>query len=163
MTLTKFIKASLTPIVAVGALSLSALSFSADIDMSADVNDVAIGGYDTVSYFTNGKPTQGSAKFTSAYKNTIYQFSSEENRNTFNENPSHYAPQYGGFCAMGVALEKKLEVDPTAWHIVDHKLYLNLNKAVQKKWLSDVDGHLETSEELWPEIKNKSAAQLNEA
>jgi YHS domain-containing protein len=163
MNLTQFLKTGLKATVAAGVFSFSALSLSANIDMSADANDLAIGGYDTVSYFTKGKPTQGSAKYTSAYKNTIYQFSSEENRNAFNENPAHYAPQYGGFCAMGVALEKKLVVDPTAWRIVDNKLYLNLNKAVQKKWLSDVDGHIETSEELWPEIKNKPAAELNEA
>jgi len=163
MKLTQLIKSSFAPVVAITALSLSSLSFSADIDMSADANDVALSGYDTVSYFTDSKPTQGSAKYTSAYKNTIYQFSSAENRDTFNENPSHYAPQYGGFCAMGVALEKKLVVDPKAWRIVDNKLYLNLNKAVQTKWLSDVPGHLDTSEELWPEIKNKTATELNEA
>ena len=159
MKLSRVIKSA----VAVSAMTLSSLNFAADIDMSADANDVAIGGYDTVSYFTDGTPTHGSGQYTATYKNTIYQFSSAENRNTFRANPSHYAPQYGGFCAMGVALEKKLVVDPTAWRIVDNKLYLNLNKAVQKKWLSDVPAHLETAEDNWPDIKNIRAAELNEA
>ena len=39
--------------------------------------------------------------------------------------PEKYAPQYGGYCAMGVSLEKKLAVDPTAWRIESGKLYLN--------------------------------------
>lgn len=149
-------------VFAVSTLALSSLTFAADIDMSADENDVAISGYDTVSYFTDGKPTQGSKDYTATYKNAIYQFSSAENRNKFRANPEYYAPQYGGYCAMGVALEKKLTVDPTAWYIESNKLYLNLNKAVQKKWLSDVPGNLETSEHNWPEIKNQNAAVLNE-
>lgn len=149
-------------VFAVSTLALSSLAFAADIDMSADANDVAISGYDTVSYFTDSKPLHGSSQYTATYKNAIYQFSSAENRDTFRANPEYYAPQYGGFCAMGVALEKKLTVDPTAWKIVENKLYLNLNKAVQKKWLSDVPGNLETSEHNWPEIKNQNAAALNE-
>ena len=64
---------------------------------------------------------------------------------------------------MGVALEKKLVVDPNAWRIVNKKLYLNLNKDVQKKWLSDVPGHVETAENFWPEIKSKTAKDLNDA
>lgn len=147
---------------AVSTVALSSLAFAADIDMSADENDVAINGYDTVSYFTDGKPTQGSSKFTATYKNAIYQFASAEHRDTFRANPEYYAPQYGGFCAMGVALEKKLTVDPTAWYIENNKLYLNLNKAVQKKWLTDVPGYVDTAEDNWPEIKNQTAAILNE-
>ena len=158
MNLSNAIKSVFT----VSALALSSLTFASDIDMNADENDVAISCYDTVSYFTDGKPTHGSAQYTATYKNAIYQFSSAENRNKFRANPEYYAPQYGGFCAMGVALEKKLTVDPTAWYIENNKLYLNLNKAVQKKWLTDVPGYVETSEHNWPEIKNLNATVLNE-
>ena len=104
-------------VFAVSTLALSSLTFAADIDMNADANDVAISGYDTVSYFTDGKPTHGSSQYTATYKNVIYQFSNAENRDTFRANPEYYAPQYGGFCAMGVALEKKFTVDPTAWYL----------------------------------------------
>lgn len=146
---------------AVAALTGASLTFAADIDMNADANDLAIQGYDTVAYFTEGKPTQGDAKFTATYKNAIYQFSSADNRDLFRENPEKYAPQYGGYCAMGVALEKKLDTDPTAWHIADNKLYLNLNHAVQKKWLTDVPGYIDTAETNWPEIRTTAAAELN--
>jgi len=148
---------------AAATLAASSLTFAADIDMNADANDIAISGYDTVSYFTDSQPTLGSAEFSATYKNTIYQFSSEENRDLFRANPAKFAPQYGGFCAMGVALEQKLPVDPTAWHIRGDKLYLNLNKAVQKKWNSDIPGHIETAEDNWPEIKTKTAAALSAA
>jgi hypothetical protein len=55
---------------------------------------------------------------------------------------------------------KKLDVDPQAWRIVDGKLYLNLNKDVQRKWLSDVPGHLKQADAKWAEIKDVPAAQL---
>lgn len=151
-----FIKSLL---VATGFIFASA-SFAADSDANADVNDVAIHGYDTVSYFTKSEPTKGNAKFTATHKNTVYQFSSAENRDLFRANPSKYAPQFGGYCAMGVALNKKLDVDPTAWRVVDGKLYLNLNKDVQTKWLSDVPGNLKTAYDVWPSIKDKPAASL---
>ena len=147
-------------VFAISMLTAS-LGFAADIDMNANQNDVAISGYDTVSYFTKGKAVEGSHKFTATYKNAIYQFSSSENRDLFKSNPEKYAPQFGGFCAMGVALEKKLDVDPKAFRIVDNKLYLNLNSDVQKKWLTDVPGNINTAESNWPEIKTKTAQELD--
>lgn len=145
----------------VASLGMSSLAFAADIDMNADANDIAISGYDSVAYFTKGKPQKGSDEFMATYKNAIYQFASAENRDMFRRNPEKYAPQYGGYCAMGVALERKLDVDPTAFKIVDNKLYLNLNKAVQKKWLSDEATNIQTAEDNWPDIRRKSDAELS--
>jgi YHS domain-containing protein len=142
-------------------LVLSSLSYAADIDVNANENDLAIHGYDTVSYFTEGKATKGSKKYTASYKNAIYQFSSMKNRALFKADPEQFAPKFGGYCAMGVALNKKLDIDPTAWKIVEGKLYLNLNKAVQKKWLSDVPGHLTTANRTWSGIQAVSIAQLD--
>ena len=139
----------------------SSFAFAANIDMNADANDVAIKGYDAVSYFYNNGPVEGSEQFTATYKNAIYQFSSAKNRDLFRANPQKYAPQFGGYCAMGVALEKKLDTDPMAYKIVDGKLYLNLNAAVQKKWLTDVPGYIETADDNWRDIKGKTAEELN--
>jgi YHS domain-containing protein len=142
-------------------LVISSFSFAADVDVNANANDLAIHGYDAVSYFTESKASKGSHKYTATYKSAIYQFSSEENRELFQDNPEKFAPQFGGFCAMGVALNRKLDIDPAAWEIVDEKLYLNLNKAVQKKWLSDVPTHLETANRVWSGIQGVSITQLN--
>mgnify|MGYP000671533518 CR=1 FL=1 len=145
---------------ATSALLASSLSFASNIEVNANGNDLAIKGYDTVSYFTKGAPTKGSDEFTAAYNGAIYQFSSAHNRDLFQSQPSKYAPQYGGYCAFGVAMEKKFDTDPLAWKIVDNKLYLNLNKDVQKKWLTDVPGYLNLSSENWTDIKSVAADQL---
>ncbi|SFC07083.1 YHS domain-containing (seleno)protein [Pseudoalteromonas denitrificans] len=142
-------------------LLMSSFSFAADIDVNAGVNDLALHGYDAVSYFTKNKPTKGSHSYTATHKSAIYQFASEQNRDKFKANPAKYAPQFGGFCAMGAALNKKLDVDPMAYRVVEGKLYLNLNKAVQKKWLTDLSGNLETANRVWFGIQGVSIAQLN--
>jgi len=151
---------SLRLALAASALAVTSSVFAADIDMSADANDLAIQGYDPVAYFLDNQPVQGSHEFTATYKNAIYQFSSAEHRDLFKEDPTAYAPQFGGFCAMGVALGKKFEVDPTAWKLVDGKLYLNLNKDIQQRWSTDISGHIEEAVELWPGIKGKLPQEL---
>jgi hypothetical protein len=139
--------------IAATVLFASAASFAADIDANADANDLAIKGYDTVAYFTMSKPVLGSPEFTSNYKNATFRFVSAANRDLFNTDKTKYAPQYGGYCAMGVAMNLKFDTDPTAWKIADGKLYLNLNKGTQKVWLKDVPGNLITSEKNWPDLK----------
>jgi len=151
---------SLRLALAASALAVTSSVFAADIDMSADANDLAIQGYDPVAYFLDNQPVQGSHEFTATYKNAIYQFSSAEHRDLFKEDPTAYAPQFGGFCAMGVALGKKFEVDPTAWKLVDSKLYLNLNKDIQQRWSTDISGHIEEAVGLWPGIKGKLPQEL---
>lgn len=156
MKFTSFIKSALIS----SALLASSLSYASNIEINANDNDLAIKGFDAVSYFTAGAPSKGSDKFTSAYNGAIYHFSTATNRDLFKANPAKYAPQYGGYCAMGVAMNQKFDTDPTAWHIDGGKLYLNLNKSVQTKWLTDVPGFLETSQENWPSIKGLTEAQI---
>ncbi|WP_025565019.1 YHS domain-containing (seleno)protein [Psychromonas sp. SP041] len=158
MKLSSLIKSTLVST----ALLASSFAFAANIEVNANNNDLAIKGYDTVSYFTEGTPTKGSDKYTAAYNGAIYHFASADNRDLFKEDPAKYAPQYGGFCAFGVALNQKFDTDPTAWHIKGDKLYLNLNKDVQKKWLTDVPGYLKQSQGNWTTIKGLTTAQIEE-
>lgn len=144
------------------AVFMGSLAQAADIDVNVDKNDIAIKGYDPVSYFVEGSPVKGSADYTATYKNAIYKFSSAKNRNAFQSNPDKYAPQFGGHCAFGVTKERKFDTDPTAWKIVDGKLYLNLNKDVQKVWLKDVPGNIATANDIWPTIKKHTDEELQE-
>jgi len=158
MTFSSLIKSTLIS----SALLASSFTFAANVEVNADANDVAIQGYDTVSYFTDGKPTKGSNKYTAAYNGAIYHFSSAKNRDLFKASPAKYVPQYGGYCAYGVAVQQKFDTDPTAWYIQDDKLYLNLDKNLQKKWLSDVPGYLNKSEGNWTKIKGLTVAQIED-
>lgn len=134
---------------------------AAGIDLNTDANDVAVQGYDVVSYQQKSGPKMGKSKYLASHNDAIYYFTSAENRDAFKASPKKYAPAFGGYCAMGVALNKKLDVDPMAYRIVDGTLYLNLNKQVQKKWLTDIEGNIATANRNWSGIHDVAAATLN--
>ena len=113
---------------------------------------VAIHGYDAVAYFTEAKPVVGSASFTATHEGATYRFSSAANRAAFVAQPARYAPQFGGYCAMGVAVGKKLDVDPTLFRVVEDKLYLNVNKDAQGMWLKEPVKHIGTASKRWKTV-----------
>jgi YHS domain-containing protein len=128
--------------------------------VDTDDKGLAMQGYDPVAYFTDGAPKAGDPKFQTKYGGATYYFSSEANLKTFTANPAAYTPQYGGFCAMGTAHGLKLEGDPHLWHVVDKKLYLNVNAAVDTKWKQDVPGNITTANDKWPKVKDKAPDEL---
>lgn len=128
--------------------------------LNVDAKGVALKGNDPVSYFSPGGPVQGKSEFAARHEGATYWFASTGNRDTFKANPARYTPAYGGFCAMGVALEQKLDVDPLLWRIVDGKLYLNVHKEAQARWLEDVKGNLAQADRNWPRIKDKAPKTL---
>ncbi|MEE1674241.1 YHS domain-containing (seleno)protein [Agarivorans aestuarii] len=160
MNTLKALKALIRTSALASALAVSSFSFAADVGMSVDANDLAIKGYDPVAYFVSGQPTQGNGSYTATHNNAIYHFASADNRDAFKADPAKYAPQYGGYCAFGVAMEKKFDTDPTAWKIVDGKLYLNLDKKVQQRWLENTGELIVDANQNWPEIKAVDAAKL---
>src|SRR5262249_33697324 len=110
--------------VALAGLLFAALPGSA---VRADEPRLSISGYDPVAYFIQGKPVQGKAEFEYVWRKLRWRFATGEHRDLFVKDPSRYAPQYDGYCAMGVADgagAHKDTVDPEAWAIIDGKLYL---------------------------------------
>ncbi len=110
----------------------------------------AIRGYDPVAYFSDGKPVKGAAQFTHQWKGATWRFASAANRERFAATPEKYAPQYGGYCAYGVAQGYTVAIDPAAWSVVEGKLYLNYSTSVQAKWKEDVPGYIRKADANWP-------------
>src|ERR1700747_94359 len=98
---------------------------------------LAIKGYDPVSYFTTGKPMPGLAQFSTTYNGATYRFASAENRNRFLAAPEKFLPQYGGYCAYAISLNKIADIDPDEWAIVNDKLYLNNGFPAKSPWSLD--------------------------
>lgn len=115
-------------------------------------SSTALGGYDSVAYFTAGKPVKGSKQFSTRYEGAKWLFSSAENRAAFIADPTKYAPQYGGYCAWAVSQGYTASGDPTVWKIVDGKLYVNYNDDVGAKWSKDPQGFIKLANENWPTV-----------
>ncbi|MER3329881.1 MAG: YHS domain-containing (seleno)protein, partial [Candidatus Kapaibacterium sp.] len=97
---------------------------------NTDINNVAIGGYDVVSYFVENEAKHGLPEFSSQYKGITYLFSSVKNRDVFGKSPEKYLPQYGGWCSFFVGINSKksgvpksrVKPDPTKFLVKEGKL-----------------------------------------
>jgi YHS domain-containing protein len=117
--------------------------------VNVDSDKVAIKGYDTVAYFTNGQPTKGNSEFVFTWNGARWQFASAAHRDMFAANPERYAPQFGQFCSMGLALGKRAIADPEVWKIVDDKLYLYFSRGARDKFQQDAPKNLKEAEANW--------------
>jgi YHS domain-containing protein len=115
----------------------------------------AVGGYDTVAYFTEGKPVKGKKQFATSYGDVTWLFASNEHKELFLADPTKYAPQYGGYCAYAAAKNQLASADPEAWKIVDEKLYLNYDKDIQRQWEAQEASYIRQADVHWPTLKNK--------
>lgn len=116
-------------------------------------SSTALGGYDAVAYFTEGKPVKGDSKFTFEWKGATWKFASADHLAKFKADPTAYAPQYGGYCSWAMARGDFASGDPNYWRIVDGKLYLNYDASVQKKWEKDIPGFVHSADGEWSQKK----------
>jgi len=119
------------------------------------VKGVAVGGYDPVAYFTDGKPVPGRADIILEHMGATWRFASEANRGAFQADPAHYAPQYGGYCAWAVSQGYTAKGDPQAWTVADGKLYLNYNKSVKRDWERNIPGNIAKGDANWPHVLDR--------
>lgn len=122
---------------------------------SSSTTDTAILGYDTVAYFTDNKPVAGCDSFVHSWMGAKWKFVSQKNLDLFKANPEKYAPQYGGYCAYGVANDNLVKIDPAAFAVRDGKLYLNYNADIQKKWAADPQGYIKTADAKFTSLLKK--------
>jgi enamine deaminase RidA (YjgF/YER057c/UK114 family) len=117
---------------------------------------LSIGGYDPVAYFTDGKPVQGKPDIETLWHRLRWRFASVSHREMFVKDPDRYAPQYDGYCAMGVSADKAAQkdtVDPEAWAIVDGKLYLTRNREKAAEHIKQVNRD-------WQAVKKLPAPEI---
>jgi YHS domain-containing protein len=122
---------------------------------AAPANRVALKGYDPISYFTDGKPEQGSSEFTFAFDDTMYWFKSAGHRDKFASDPERYAPQFDGYCAIQLSHGLKVEADPEAWTITNGKLYVFSLKKGVTKFKDESVAIAEKAKENWPKLRTQ--------
>ncbi len=86
--------------------------------------ELAIGGYDPVAYFTEGKATRGSPEIEHEWDEHRYRFARVEHRELFKADPARYAPQFANYCAMALTRGEVIVANPEHWLISSGKLYI---------------------------------------
>lgn len=121
----------------------------------ASQTDTAINGYDSVAYFTQNAAVKGQDAHTYEWRGAKWKFSTAANMELFKSAPDKYAPQYGGYCAYGVANDNLVKVDPDQFTIVEGKLYLNYDASVQKDWAKDRASYIKQADLKFPKLLAK--------
>lgn len=121
------------------------------------VNAVAVGadaavmlkGADVVAYFTQNQYQQGLPNLQSNYQGVTFRFASAGHKALFDKEPSKYLPQYGGYCANGVAYGIPWGGDADTWKMINGKLYIFGGAASRDAWLLDEATNLQRAEHYW--------------
>jgi YHS domain-containing protein len=104
-------------------------------------SDTAIGGQDTVSYFTPEvqrarKVLEGDKRFEVTYLGANWRFASRASADKFAVDPAKYAPHYNGHCANALSLgEGLVTTDGTVWEFFGDQLYLFYSDGGRQRWL----------------------------
>jgi len=120
---------------------------------------LALKGYDPVAYFISGQPIPGLAQYNYRSDRVTYRFASADDLARFTAEPVKYRPQYGGYCAYAMALDRIADIDPKRWAIVDGKLYLNNGYIAQTLWGTNKVRHIAAADRNWPLYPKKSNAR----
>lgn len=135
-------------------------------------SESVMGGLDFVQYFTDFKLTdqtyneslkgeQGLSTIYSTYKGYTFNFLSNEHKELFDVAPANYIPQFGGFCAWGMAEEicPTYPWSPTClgpsgdwgeWTIYNSKLYFFLKATPKEYFLSgDTQSFVDDGNSRW--------------
>jgi len=135
------------------------LSVSASFALTApnvDKNGVGIEGYDPVAFFTDGKPVLGKKEFHVTYRGVIYRFASAEHQAIFEKAPAKYEPQFGGYCAYGVAQGHLAPGKAEAFQIVNGQLLMQYDSHTRDEFNKDQQANLDAAQSKWQTLPDTS-------
>ncbi len=115
-------------------------------------------GHDVVSYFTDGRHQAGDPAIKTVYKGVTFRFASDGHKKLFDASPEKYIPQFGGYCANGIAYGIPWGGNADTWKIIDGKLYIFGGAGSRDAFLLDEKGNLALAEKYWKEEVNGSNA-----
>ena len=159
---TRLLICALVSAVALTAASpaLAADEYNVANGLTLNGNPLGMHGVDPVSMFRGEGPRIGNAVHVSQHDGVDYYFVSEEAKKQFDANPEGYLPQFGGFCAFGIYVGKKLDGDVRYADIVQGKLYLFVNAAIFEKYLENKDEVIAGAFAKWDGIRSTPVEEL---
>lgn len=137
------------------AALLSLLASGPKPAVNTSSGNLALRGFDAVSYLTDDRAVRGLTAFEATWNGARWRFATAEHRDQFLTAPERYAPQFGGYCAWAVAHGYTADGDPEVWRIVDGRLYVNYSKRVQRKWEQNIPEYIGQGQANWPGVLSK--------
>lgn len=144
-----------------GAMSIqnpgSALQPVNAVEMAPDAR-VMLKGADVVAYFVEGRYRAGSPKYKSTFEDVSFYFTSAEHKAKFDQTPQAFLPQYGGYCANGIAYAIPWGGDADTWKMINGKLYIFGGQGSKDAFELDETRNLALAEKYWnDEVKGSNS------
>lgn len=114
-----------------------------------DEKRLMLKGADVVAYFTENRYRPGLAQYSSRYQDIAFRFASAEHKALFDKAPEKYLPQFGGYCANGIAYGIPWGGDADTWKMIDGKLYIFGGQASKDAFLLDERKNLALADAYW--------------
>lgn len=119
---------------------------------------VMLGGADVVAYFTAGGYRPGVAEYQSEFEGVSFWFANAEHKALFDQAPERYLPQFGGYCANGIAYGIPWGGDADTWKLIGDKLYIFGGQGSKDAWELDERSNLARAERYWAdEVKGNNS------
>ena len=117
----------------------------------AEDASVMLKGADVVAYFTENRYVQGQANNKSIYEGVTFHFASAANKALFDRDPRKYLPEYGGYCADGIAYGIPWGGDADRFKMINGKLYIFGGQGSLDAWNLDEKRNFALAEKYWKE------------
>ncbi|KAF0095211.1 MAG: YHS domain-containing protein [Puniceicoccaceae bacterium 5H] len=134
--------------------AIPAFAFKPVNALELNERQVAIGGYDPVAYFTERIPVKGSPLLTYEWMGATWYFRTQEHRRMFEQEPTRFAPAYGGYCALCMLSDQEQHRpgDPTVFLIRNGRLYLLEDAAMKARWEEDPERYIAEADQRYDHL-----------
>lgn len=116
------------------------------------VSGLAIFGFDPVAYFTDGTPTRGREDVEVIFAGAVWRFRHESDREAFLAHPDVYAPQFGGYDPVDVAVGRAIPGHPQIWLVRGQRLYLFATERNRTTFARTAGSILVDAHQRWPAL-----------
>ena len=115
-------------------------------------------GADVVAYFTEARYRPGDPAIKSVLDGVTFRFATAQHKALFDQDPSRYLPQYGGYCANGIVYGIPWGGNADSWRIIDGKLYTFGGQGSRDGFYLDLPRNVALADKYWKEEVSGSNA-----
>lgn len=143
------ISAIVTSLLGAYAFYLAKQDYTADSVIFNTSKNIAINGYDTVSYQRQNMAQIGDPRYQADWAGSTWYFISTKNRDFFAASPESYAPQFGGYDPVRVSEGYTTPTDPEIYSVKAGLLFLHYKIEYRDYWEKDRATNLILANSNW--------------
>lgn len=122
---------------------------------NVDEHGLALSGYDPTAYVLDGMPRRGDPVLSRTYQGATYRFVDKAHKDAFEQEPSRYVPEFGGFCGYAASIGRVSPVNPEIWQLVSGRLVLQHTDEAYRLFNEDVPGNYAKAQQNWPGLSHR--------